>query len=70
MAESSESTSTETVFVLTPPAVEPLAPPMNINRIVSRITATRVSMVMGMTLNPAVRGVTAVKKEESSRHTN
>ena len=56
---------TTTVVVLTPPAVEPGLPPMNM-RITVRSRPPSVMAAVSMVLNPAVRAVTEAKREERS----
>ena len=67
--ESNERKRTAKVLVLIPPAVEPEEPPTNMSAMVVKMTTflTAPGPESGKTLNPAVRGETAVKKEEKMR---
>ena len=56
------SSSTASVLVLMPPAVEPGLPPMNI-RMAERNLLPSVRAAVSTLLNPAVLGVTALKKQ-------
>ena len=57
--------STATVVVLTPPAVEPGLPPMNISAVISRLPETD-SLLRSVVKNPAVRAETEWKNDTSS----